>query len=49
MGREADVWEAIPVHVRNDAACPYVTGWPNDEFAKRIATHHDDAMNLLCK
>jgi hypothetical protein len=40
--------ETMMPHLSDQAACPAVENWPDDEFARWVVSHRDDVKTLVC-
>ncbi len=40
--------EMIP-HIRQEASCPSVMGWPEDDVSKWVSSHREETKDLICR
>lgn len=44
-----NIGDKMMPHRKQGASCPSVTGWPEDNVSKWVASHRDETKNIICR
>ncbi len=43
------IGDKIMPHTKQAASCPSVTGWPEDDVSKWVASHRKETKDIICR